>query len=167
MDVSSNVRYTSPGQECGFLEPDVRVDDEEKITTSQQTAAREEIARRLNERQQQRRTAELITKQSLCRDEYPVPYTVFFLVCLSVFLSFLSCLQFFKAGKRGGSFFSQEWQRLGCKHDARTAVTGQKCASSSRFALTKGICCTTLPLCPPHDKYCCFSILIAFHFYVR
>ena len=63
VDVSLNVRYTNPGQECGFLEPDVGVDDEEKIATSQQTAAREEFARPLNEWQQQRMT-EWITKQS-------------------------------------------------------------------------------------------------------
>ena len=34
VDVSLNVRYTNPGQECGFLEPEVGVDDEEKIATS-------------------------------------------------------------------------------------------------------------------------------------
>ena len=63
VDVSLNVRYTSPGQACGFLQPDVGVDDEEKTATFQQTAAREEFARPSNERQQQRMT-EWTTKES-------------------------------------------------------------------------------------------------------
>ena len=63
MDVSLNVRYTSPGQECDCLEPSVGVDDEENTATFQQTAAREVFARPSNERQQQR-TTELTNKES-------------------------------------------------------------------------------------------------------
>ena len=60
-------------------------------------------------------------------------------------LSFLSCPQFSKAGTQG-------WERLGCKPDAWTVVPEQERASSSRFASTKGMLCTTLSPCPPHDK---------------
>ena len=51
------VSCTSPEQECVLLQPDVEVDDEEKISTSEQAAARKEFARLPKKRQQQRMTA--------------------------------------------------------------------------------------------------------------
>ena len=63
VDVFLRVNCTSTEQECILLQPNVGVDDEEKISTSEQAAAREEFARPPKKRQQQRMTART-TEQS-------------------------------------------------------------------------------------------------------
>ena len=80
--------------------------------------------------------------------EYSIPFQMYFRVSVLLFFSsiFLLSAKFPEAGTRGAENFQSRMGAIGMhKPDAWTAVPGQERASSSRFASTKGILCTTLP----------------------
>ena len=81
---------------------------------------------------------------------------------MSFLCFFPSYLQLPQAGARVEENFQSRMGAIGMRTlDAPTAVPGQERASSSRSASTKGTLYYVAP-CPLHDKYCCFSIRIAF-----
>ena len=132
-------------------------------TTEEAAAAKDD---NMDYRAKQAVLSRRVTKKTLlfCRQECIVAYTVcsfFSGVSLVVFV-WLIC-NFPNQVLDAKTTFSQGWERLGCTPDAGTAVPRQQRAASSRFASTKGILCSTLPLCPPHDMYLVLFFFDALH----
>ena len=79
-----------------------------------------------------------------------------------VFYFFLFCLQFSEAGTGGEEKFHSRMGAIGMRTRSVNCCTRTGARIVISICVNEGYTLYHVAPCPPHDKYCCFFLLIAF-----